>query len=88
MAATIIVAVLSLVDIAAIRRVWVYSKRDFSAMMATIAVTLLFGVEPGVISGVLLSIICICITPAARILRWSVWCLEPNIFAISIVIRF
>jgi SulP family sulfate permease len=57
LAATIIVAVLSLVDIAAIRRVWVYSKRDFSAMMATIAVTLLFGVEPGVISGVLLSII-------------------------------
>ncbi len=57
LAATIIVAVLSLVDIAAIRRIWGYSKRDFSAMMATIVVTLLFGVEPGVIRGVLLSII-------------------------------
>lgn len=57
LAATIIVAVLSLVDLGAVRRVWDYSKRDFSAMMATICITLLFGVEPGVVSGVLLSII-------------------------------
>jgi SulP family sulfate permease len=36
LAATIIVAVLSLVDLAAIRRTFVYSKADFAAMAATI----------------------------------------------------
>ncbi|MES0810434.1 sulfate permease [Roseibium sp. SCPC15] len=56
LAATIIVAVLSLVDFGAIKRTFAYSKSDFSAMAATIAVTLVFGVEPGVVTGVLLSI--------------------------------
>ncbi|WP_422040741.1 SulP family inorganic anion transporter [Roseibium sp.] len=56
LAATIIVAVLALVDFGAVRRTFRYSKSDFSAMAATIAVTLLFGVESGVISGVVLSI--------------------------------
>lgn len=57
LAATIIVAVLSLVDFKAIRRVWAYSKRDFSAMILTIGVTLAAGVEAGVIAGVGLSIL-------------------------------
>jgi SulP family sulfate permease len=57
LAATIIVAVLSLVDIPAIRRVWVYSKADFSAMAATILGTLFLGVETGVVMGVLLSLL-------------------------------
>jgi len=48
LAATIIVAVLSLVDIPAIRRTWTYSKSDFAAMAGTILVTLLAGVELGV----------------------------------------
>ncbi|MEP9399909.1 sulfate permease [Mesorhizobium sp. KR2-14] len=56
LAATIIVAVLSLVDFKAIRNVFGYSKADFAAMAATILVTLLLGVEPGVLSGVLLSL--------------------------------
>lgn len=56
LAATIIVAVLSLVDFKTPREVWRYSRADFSAMMATIAVTLLVGVEPGVIAGVVLSL--------------------------------
>jgi len=56
LAATIIVAVLSLVDFGALKRTFVYSKSDFTAMAATILVTLGFGVEPGVVSGVLLSI--------------------------------
>ncbi len=56
LAATIIVAVLSLVDVTTIREVWAYSKSDFSAMAATILVTLLAGVELGVITGVGLSI--------------------------------
>lgn len=56
LAATIIVAVLSLVDFSIIRRVWIYSKADFSAMAATILGTLFWGVEPGVVLGVLLSL--------------------------------
>jgi sulfate permease, SulP family len=36
LAATIIVAVLSLVDFSAVRRVWTYSKADLSAMAATV----------------------------------------------------
>src|SRR5690606_15537012 len=57
LAATIIVAVLSLVDLKAIRQVFDYSKADFSAMAATILVTLLWGVEPGVVAGVALSLV-------------------------------
>ena len=56
LAATIIVAVLSLVDFKTPQTIWRYSKMDFSAMAATIGVTLLAGVEPGVIAGVGLSL--------------------------------
>lgn len=56
LAATIIVAVLSLVDVKTPRAIWHYSKPDFAAMAATITVTLLIGVEPGVIAGVGLSL--------------------------------
>lgn len=52
LAATIIVAVLSLIDFKTPFRLWRYSKSDFSAHLATIAMTLLFGVEIGVIVGV------------------------------------
>jgi sulfate permease, SulP family len=52
LAATIIVAVLSLVNLRQPREVWRYSKSDFSAMAGTILVTLLMGVEAGVITGV------------------------------------
>ena len=56
LAGTIIVAVLSLVDFKTPLAIWRYSKPDFAAMAATIAVTLLIGVEPGVIAGVGLSL--------------------------------
>jgi len=56
LAATIIVAVLSLVDFPAIKRTFAYSKHDFAAMLVTIVITLSMGVEAGVISGVILSI--------------------------------
>ncbi len=56
LAATIIVAVLSLVDLGAIKRTFAYSKSDFTAMAATILITLFFGVEQGVVTGVVLSI--------------------------------
>lgn len=57
LAATIIVAVLSLVDFAAVRRIWKYSKIDFSAMAATILGTLFLGIEIGVVMGVALSLL-------------------------------
>ncbi|WP_102106992.1 SulP family inorganic anion transporter [Oceaniglobus roseus] len=57
LAATIIVAVLSLVDLSILRRAWTYSKADFLAVAATILVTLGFGVERGVSSGVAVSIL-------------------------------
>jgi SulP family sulfate permease len=56
LAATIIVAVLSLVDLGAIRRTFIYSKPDFIAMAATILVVLGVGVEAGVVTGVVLSV--------------------------------
>lgn len=56
LAATIIVAVLGLVDFSILKRAWSYSKVDFAAVFATIALTLGFGVEIGVSSGVLISI--------------------------------
>ena len=52
LAATIIVAVLSLVDLKTPGQLWNYSKADFAAHIATIAITLLAGVELGVIAGV------------------------------------
>ncbi|WHI52815.1 sulfate permease [Microbulbifer sp. MLAF003] len=52
LAATIIVAVLSLVDFSILRKTWHFAKADFLAVTLTIAVTLLFGVEPGVACGV------------------------------------
>jgi len=57
LAATIIVAVLSLVNIQALKQTWAYSKSDFAAMAATILVTLIEGVEIGLITGVGLSIV-------------------------------
>ncbi|PWS37671.1 sodium-independent anion transporter [Falsiroseomonas bella] len=57
LAATIIVAVLSLVDLGAIRRTFAYSKSDFAAMAATILLVLLVGVEAGIVAGVALSLL-------------------------------
>ena len=57
LAATIIVAVLSLVDLKTPVQLWRYSKSDFAAIMATIIVTLATGVETGVIAGVSISLL-------------------------------
>jgi SulP family sulfate permease len=56
LAATIVVAVLSLVDLSVFRHTWAYSKSDFSAAVATVLVTLGAGVEAGLIAGVGLSL--------------------------------
>ena len=57
LAATIIVAVLGLVDLSILKRSWVYSRADFAAVSATILLTLGLGVEIGVSAGVLISIL-------------------------------
>ena len=56
LAATIIVAVLSLVDLSILTRAWSYSRADFAAVLGTIVLTLGVGVEIGVATGVLVSL--------------------------------
>lgn len=57
LAATIIVAVSTLIDFPAIGRTWRYSRPDGAALVATLVITLLAGVETGVGVGVLVSLI-------------------------------
>jgi SulP family sulfate permease len=57
LAATIIVAVLSLVDFSILRKTWSYSRADFTAVAATILLTLGLGVEVGIASGVGISVL-------------------------------
>tara|TARA_R100001377_G_scaffold85185_1_gene70688 strand:- start:936 stop:2639 length:1704 start_codon:yes stop_codon:yes gene_type:complete len=57
LAATIIAAVWSLVDLKILKTAWRYSKADFLAVFFTIVLTLVAGVEIGVASGVLVSLI-------------------------------
>ncbi|ATJ83849.1 SulP family inorganic anion transporter [Halomonas beimenensis] len=56
LAATIIVAVVTLIDLGAIKRTWAYSRADGVAMLATLALTLVHGVESGILAGVSLSL--------------------------------
>ncbi|MCK2184443.1 SulP family inorganic anion transporter [Halomonas getboli] len=56
LAATIIVAVGSLIDLRAIRRTWAYSRADGAAMLATLTLTLVHGLESGILAGVALSL--------------------------------
>ncbi|QNH04048.1 sulfate permease [Pseudomonas sp. B11D7D] len=57
LAATIIVAVLSLVDLSSLRRTWRYSRQDGTAQLATLLGVLLIGVEAGILIGVALSLL-------------------------------
>jgi len=57
LAATIIVAVLSLVDFSILKKTWAYNKADFAAVAATILITLGLGVELGVTAGVGISVL-------------------------------
>ncbi|MDR9439864.1 MAG: SulP family inorganic anion transporter, partial [Halomonas sp.] len=56
LAATIIVAVATLIDLPAIKRTWAYSRADGVAMLATLILTLVHGVESGILVGVVLSL--------------------------------
>jgi SulP family sulfate permease len=57
LAATIIVAVLTLFDLGALKRTWRYSRQDAAAMAATMLGVLLVGVEAGILLGVGLSLL-------------------------------
>jgi len=52
LSATIIIAVLSLVDFSILKKTWRYSKRDFAAITATLLATLATGVEIGLTVGI------------------------------------
>ena len=56
LSATIVVAVLSLVDLGILKRTWRYSKTDFIAVLATLLITLISGVEMGLVAGVSVSL--------------------------------
>lgn len=57
LAATIVAAVWSLIDFSILPRAWRFSRADFQAVAVTIALTLLAGVEIGVASGILVSLV-------------------------------
>ncbi|PRD65931.1 sodium-independent anion transporter [Malikia granosa] len=57
LAATIMVAVLTLVDFSVFSRTWRYAKADFTALLLTFALTLLAGVEVGLVAGVGVSVL-------------------------------
>ena len=52
LAATIVVAVLTLVDFSPFARTWRYARADFTALALTFSLTLLWGVEAGLTAGV------------------------------------
>jgi len=56
LAATIIVAVTSLLDFKILAAAWQYSRSDFVAVAVTILATLVFGVELGVLAGIFSSL--------------------------------
>lgn len=56
LAATIIIAVLTLVDFSILKTAWRFARADFLAVLATIMLTLGMGVEIGVGAGVALSV--------------------------------
>lgn len=55
LAATIIVAVLGMLDLSTLRTAWRYDRADAAALLATAGGVLVFGVEAGVVIGVALS---------------------------------
>ena len=56
LAATIVVAVLTLVDLGTLKRTWAYSRPDFIGVCATLLGTLALGVKTGLVLGVSVSL--------------------------------
>lgn len=57
LAAVIMVAVTSLIDLAYVRQLWRDSKVEFAILLATFLVTVGFGMVQGIVSGIVLSIL-------------------------------
>lgn len=57
LAATILVAILGLIDLHTLRRTWRYSRQDGVAQLVTLAGVLFHGVETGILLGVALSLL-------------------------------
>ncbi len=57
LAALIIIAALTLVDYQILAKAWNYSKRDFAAVVVTFLMTVIYGVEKGLMTGLALSIV-------------------------------
>lgn len=55
LAASIIVAAVSMIDLAALRRVWAYDRADAAALLGTAFGVILLGIETGIGLGILLS---------------------------------
>ena len=56
LAAIIVVAVISLIEVSIFRKTWRFSKSDFYSVLITVALTLIAGVEAGVSCGVIASL--------------------------------
>ena len=84
MAATIVVAVISLVDFKTITLARRYRAADFWAIVITITVTLLAGVELGVLAGVGASVGLHLYHTSRPHLRWSVRCQALSTIEMSI----
>jgi SulP family sulfate permease len=56
LAAIIVVAVINLVDYQEAKRLWLTDRRDLINMVVTFAATLAFGIQNGILTGVLLSL--------------------------------
>ena len=57
LAASIVVAAISMIDVRALRQAWSYDRADAYALMGTAAGVLLLGLELGIATGILLSLI-------------------------------
>jgi SulP family sulfate permease len=57
LAATIVVAVMGLMDFSVLKRTWNYSRSDFVAALSTLLLTLLAGVEVGLCAGLSVSLL-------------------------------
>lgn len=57
LAATIVVAVAQLIDLRSFRRTWQYNKADFTAQTGTFLVVLAAGVEAGIVTGIVVSLL-------------------------------
>lgn len=56
LAASIVVAAISMIDVRAFRQAWSYDRADAYALLGTAAGVLLLGVEKGIVVGILLSL--------------------------------